>query len=153
MNAPGAQERPAFRSLSSTVIDRLVIVAYGSKPPSDQEWLEYLHLVERQGVTETRHLVSTEGGEPTAAQRGQLTALLAGREVPVAVLSDSTRVRGSVTLLSLLNRRIRAFRLSQLRDAIDYLEIPASRAEVIERTLRRLRREIDGRGHKDAGAR
>jgi hypothetical protein len=138
--------------MASTVVDRLVIVAYGSKPPSDPEWLEYLHLVERQGVAETMHLVSTAGGEPTAAQRAELTALLAGREVPVAVLSDSTRVRGSVALLSLLNRRIRAFRCSRLRDAIDYLEIPASRAEVIERALRGLRGELDGRGSGDAGS-
>jgi hypothetical protein len=141
------------KTMGTAVIDRLVIVAYGSQPPSDHEWLDYLHLVERQGVAETMHLVSTEGGEPTVAQRGQLNALLARREVPVAVISDSNRVRGSVTLLSLLNRRIRAFRCSRLRDAIDYLEIPASRAEVIERTLRRLRSELDGRDREDVGSR
>jgi hypothetical protein len=84
-------------------------------------------------------LVCTDGGGPTAAQGRRLNDLLDGRTVPVAIVSSSARVRGTVTALSWFNRRIKAFSPSALHDAIAYLEIPVSREELIEREVDKLR--------------
>jgi hypothetical protein len=131
-----------MKNMATKVIDRLFLVAYAGEP-TDEEWADYLTLVERHGIDRTMQIVTTEGGEPTSTQRRQLNDLLAGRTVPVAVLSGSARMRGTVMALSWFNRKIRAFPPSGLRDAIAYLEIPASRGDLIERELGELRRELD----------
>ena len=131
------------QSLASAVLDRLVIVVYGAVPPTEHEWRSYLRHLEHQGIDQVAHLVATEGGGPTAAQRRQLAAFL-GRRVLVAVVSDSARVRVSVWLLSWLNPQIKAFPRAQLADALAHLEIPTTRTSLVEDTLRRLRTVMAG---------
>jgi hypothetical protein len=129
-------------AMTFTVIDRLFLVVYGTENPTDEEWNEYLDLVRRHGITRTMQLVVTDGGEPSAPQRRTLNQLLGGYPVPVAVVSGSVRVRGTVTALSWFNRQIRAFPPSALRDAVAYLEIPASRVDLIEREVGKLRLQL-----------
>ena len=131
-----------MKTLAFKVIDRLFLVAYGTESPSDGEWTEYLAEVLGHGIDRTMQIIVTQGGEPTRAQRRELNDLLGGRTVPVAVLSPSARVRGTVTALSWLNKKIRAFPPSAIRDAIAYLEIPASRADLIETELLKLQAEV-----------
>jgi hypothetical protein len=136
-----------MKNMAIKVVDRLFIVVYGATNPTDEEWRDYLDLVERHGIDRTMQLICTDGGGPSSAQRRDLNDRLAGRTVPVAVVSGSARVRGTVTMLSWFNRRIRAFPASGLRDAIAYLEIPASRTDLIEREMERLRQEL-GQGRR-----
>ena len=97
---------------------------------------------EHSDVMTKEMYVFTDRGEPTAPQRRALNDPLGGRTVPVAVVSGSVRVRGTVTALSWFNRKIRAFPPWALGDAIAYLEIPASRTDLIERELHKLRIEL-----------
>lgn len=136
-----------MKNMAITVIDRLFIVVYGAENPTDEEWRDYLDLVERHGIDRTMQLIATDGGGPTAAQRRVLNDILAGRAVPVAVVSESARVRMIVTGLSWFNRRIKAFPETGLRDAIAYLEIPASRTDLIMRAMAKLRHEL-GQGER-----
>jgi hypothetical protein len=131
------------------VIDQLFVVVYGTEDPSDAEWRGYLDLLKRHGIERTRQLIFTDGGEPNATQRHQLNDLLAGRALPVAVISTSPRVRATVEALSWFNGKIRAFPAGRLPDALEYLEVPASRTDLIEREIRRLRSSL---GLDDAGA-
>jgi hypothetical protein len=73
-----------------------------------------------------------------------------GRAVPVAVLSESARVRVTVTALSWLNLRIKVFPPSGLSEALDFLDVPASRGELIAGTLQKLRAELDPEAHQSA---
>jgi len=136
------------RSLASAVLDRLVIVVYGAGPPHGARIAQLLAPRRAPGREQTAHLVATEGGEPTVEQRRQLGALLAGRRVPVAVISDSARVRGSVTLLSWFHRQVKVFPRVQLADALAHLEIPTTRTDLVEDALRRLRTEVAGAGSR-----
>jgi hypothetical protein len=131
-----------MKNMAITVIDRLFIVVYGATNPTDEEWRDYLALVERHGIDRTMQLIATDGGGPTSVQRRVLNEILDGRAVPVAVISGNTRIRGTVTALSWFNRRIKAFPPTGLRDALAYLEIPASRTELIMREMTRLRHEL-----------
>src|SRR5262249_55248530 len=144
---------PVMKTMGVKVIDRLFIVRYGASPLSDREWAAYLALVDQQGVERTAHLVVTDGGGPTAGQRHALNALLAGRVGPVAGVSSSARVRGTVAAISWFNGRIRAFPSSGLREALIYLEVPVSRRGIVEEALRELAQELgerDDRGHEGA---
>jgi hypothetical protein len=136
-----------MKNVGIKIVDRLFIVVYGAADPTDDEWAGYLELVERHGIERTMQLICTDGGEPSSVQRRRLNELLAGRTVPVAVVSGSARVRGTVTALSWFNRKIKAFPPSGLREAIAYLEIPATRTELIEREIIKLRAEL-GQGRR-----
>jgi len=136
-----------MKNVAIKVIDRLFLVVYGTADPSDEEWDAYLGLVKHHGIDRTMQLICTDGGEPSAPQRKVLNEVLGGRTVPVAVVSSSVRVRGTVTALSWFNRKIRAFPPTALREAIAYLEIPASRIDLIERELEKLRLEL-GQGRR-----
>jgi hypothetical protein len=128
-----------MKTLAIRVIDRLFVVVYGTANPTDAEWTEYLQLVDRHGVDRTMQLIFTDGGQPSVEQRLALRELLRGRTVPVAVVSDSLRARGTATALSWFNIKIRAFSPSALPDALAYLEIPASRLVLIEGIVAELR--------------
>jgi len=132
-----------MKNMAIKVIDRLFLVVYGATDPTDEEWSDYLTQVQRHGIDRTMQLIRTDGGEPTSAQRDKLNRLLAGRHVPVAVVTDKARVLLTVTALSWFNRQIRRFPVSGLRDAIAYLEIPASRTELIQREVKRLQEELE----------
>lgn len=131
-----------MKTIAYKVIDRLFLVAYGTEDPTDGEWFGYIEEIKRHGVDRTMQLVCTEGGGPNATQRRYLEEALAGRTVPVAVLSSSVSVRGMVSAMSWVNREIRAFPPAGLLDALAYLEIPASRADLIEREIQKLRHEL-----------
>ena len=136
-----------MKNVAIKVIDRLFLVVYGASNPTDEEWKYYLEVTQQHGIDRTTQLIFTDGGGPTSTQRKYLNDLLAGRTVPVAVVSSSVRVRGTVTALSWFNRKIRAFPPTALREAVAYLEIPASRTDLIARELEQLRREL-GRGRR-----
>lgn len=129
-------------SMGATVIDRMFLVVYGTTGPNDEDWARFLKLVEEQGIVRTMLLVFSEGGEPTPMQRRQLDTLVDGRVIPIAIITTSTRARGTVLALSWCNRKTNAFEPSQVREALTYLEIPVSRQELIETWVRRLRAEI-----------
>lgn len=133
-----------MRNIVFKVIDRLFLVAYGTSDPTKEEWAGYLEEVERHGTDRTMHLVFTNGGGPNAGQRRKLEKLLGGRIVPVAVISDSASVRAMVTAMSWVNGEIRVFPPTGMYDALSYLEIPASRADLIVRELGKLRRLLGG---------
>jgi hypothetical protein len=133
-----------MKSMAHTVVDRTLIYVLGLGPPTDEAWNACLDVVERSRVDWTMHLVWSDGGVPTITQRARLKAIIAGRPVPTAVVSASARVRGTVTALSWFGAPAKAFRPADLRDAIAFLKIPASRTELIMRELARLRAELAG---------
>jgi hypothetical protein len=128
-----------MKNMAFKVIDRLFLVVYGASNPTDEEWKYYLEVTEQHGIDRTTQLIFTDGGGPTSTQRKYLNDLLAGRTVPVAVISGSATIRGVVTALSWFNRKIKAFPPSGLGDALAYLEVPATRAELIDREMNKLR--------------
>jgi len=133
-----------MRNIAYEVIDRLFIVVYGAKDPTDEEWEAYIKLVQRHGIDRTMQLIFTEGGGPTAPQRRYLENILNGRAVPVAVMTSSPAIRVMVTAMSWLNKKIRAFPMTGIADALAYLEIPRSRMELIEREMLKLHRSLGG---------
>lgn len=133
-----------MKNMAFKVIDRLFIVVYGTKDPTNEEWCGYIEDVKRHGIDRTMQLVLTDGGGPTGPQRRYLEEILAGRNVPVAVMSGSSSIRLMVTAMSWVNRDIRCFPRTSLYDALAYLEIPASRAELIHRELEKLRISLNG---------
>jgi hypothetical protein len=119
--------------------ENVILVAHGRNDPTNAEWAAYLALVARLGVEGTKRITWTPWGWPTRAQRRALEQLVAGRSVPMAVVSPSVWVRITVTVLSWFVPRLRAFPPGRLLDALLFLEVPRSRKDRIARELRKLR--------------
>jgi hypothetical protein len=126
------------------VIDRCFLVVYGAAAPTNEEWRAYLQLVTNHGVNRTMQLVYTDGGVPTYAQRRYLYERLAGREVPVAVVTGNAQVRVAVTVMGWFQRGLKVFTPAELEEAAAYLEIPCSRVDLFGCELDKLRRELAG---------
>ncbi len=129
------------RHIAFEVVDRVFLVVY-TGDPTDEEWRDYIQEVKRHGVDRTMQLIVTDGGGPSLRQRYLCLDLLAGPPVPVAVISGSVAVRVLVMVMSCFNRRLKVFPPSDLCGALDHLEIPGSRVELIERHIAALRQQL-----------
>jgi hypothetical protein len=72
-----------------------------------------------------RVMVLENGGGPAPSQQLRLTQAIAARSMPlpVAVVSDSTRVRFIASTLALFTKRIRTFRLAEVDQALAFLDL------------------------------
>jgi hypothetical protein len=132
-----------MKRIAYRAIDDLFIVAYGILDPTADEWLRYLDEVGKHGFERTKQLIYTAGGGPNSAQRKLLNDRLDGRQVPVAVMSDSTAIRGVCTALSWFNRAVKAFQPTEFAAALRHLSIPESLAPSIEQEMTSLRAEVE----------
>jgi hypothetical protein len=124
----------------------VVVVVHGAQAPMDGEWEAFVDVVrERLAQDPTAFLVVTSGGAPNARQRRSLTEALAGRAVPVAVVTDMALLRGIVTAFGWFNRGIRGFALRNgagTQEALRYLRIEGFLAARILLETREMQREV-----------
>jgi hypothetical protein len=122
------------------------VVVRGPEDPTDVEFEWYLATIEnalKEGMP-PRCLVLTEGGAPSAEQRGELARRLSIVEgaVKVAVLASSTHPRGVAAAVASTQRGYRVFEPEDLPEALAYLGIrPGAEAE-IRATLDRLHANV-----------
>nr|WP_206607121.1 hypothetical protein [Sandaracinus sp.] len=124
------------------LVENVMLLVHTNRPPSDEEWGEYVEAVDAQGAAPLAQLVHTQGGSPNAKQRGAFTKMLAGRTVPVAVLNDSALVRGAVTAIAWFNPSLRAFKSADIDAALQYLGVPESRWSTLKNDLEDLRASV-----------
>jgi len=90
-------------------------------------------------------LVWTEGGGPNVMQRKRVVKALncrSNESPPAAILSDSMWVRGVITAFKWLGTSIRAFRPTELNEAMVYLGLPPASRDQIEEALARLKSSV-----------
>lgn len=127
---------------------RFFILLHTEAAPSDAEWTAFVTATEvaaRQAgkdFSQLRQLVITDGGGPSSTQRKQANAMLGGSTIRVAVVSQSTAIRGVVTALSWFNSLIKAFNPDELKEALSYLEVPEGADDKVMRDIRTLREQL-----------
>jgi hypothetical protein len=118
-------------AMDARYLDGIILEAHSSHPPSEAEWAEFLGLCAAQLSTVRGCLVVTDGGSPSAQQRGALMKLIKGRTLPTAVVTPSLLSRGAVTALSWLGHAIRAFAPNELNAALDFVRVTDRRAALL----------------------
>jgi hypothetical protein len=101
----------------------------------------FLESLNRCGTSGTMQLVASEGGEPSENQRARLFALVGGL-VPVAVLSDGRRYRALVNKKRWFHVPTKAFKMSEVTAALDWLKVPTSQHAQIKVELRQAWRDL-----------
>ena len=121
------------------------VCVHGAKAPLDKEWHAYVDDLAVNGKGLKGILVYTAGGGPNAAQRKYLAELWTrrGSELPVALMSPSTVVRGMVTALNwVLPKPIRTFNPDHPDEAVRFLKLDAAESRAALATLDEFRAKL-----------
>jgi hypothetical protein len=136
-----------MQTLAWRQVSNVLVTFETSINPSDPEWDTFLDAVETAFAKPRVDglLVYTMGGGPSGSQRkrgAQMIERVDGTP-RIAVVDVSALNRGIIAAFNFIIRTpIKPFRPSALRDALDYLQIPAAdRTETID-TLRILAAEF-----------
>jgi hypothetical protein len=121
----------------------VVVVVQNATAPTDAEWDGYCaHIAAGLRVTNASGLAITDGGGPSASQRGKVNDLLAGRQVRSAVVSDSRVIRGIVTALAWFNRETAAFSPATIDKALAFAGVSGGRARGVWELVVKLNAKI-----------
>jgi hypothetical protein len=103
--------------------EQLLLVWQGCDAIPEAEWTAMVETLRAMREGEIKILVVTHGGAPSPSQQLAVAKLHATRSVTVAVLSDSTGVRFVASAMALFIKRLRTYRLSEMRSAQDFLQL------------------------------
>jgi len=131
-----------MKTVAYTLMGNLFISVHGKLNVSEGEFPQVLQVFRRLEYSMVRMLVITDGGGPTPVQRKEMNSALSGREMPTAVMSNDIVIRGTVTALSWFNKKIRSFPLSELDEALEYLDVSSTKFEAIQHEVESLRAEL-----------
>ena len=110
--------------------EQCVLVAFGSRPPDDDEWKGYTEFLRNLNGIIGRALIMSRGGTLESHRRKEVDAILDARwkrDRRLAVVTNSTVARGVVKALSLIDPTYRAFAPADMDAALTYLEIHRAR--------------------------
>lgn len=102
-----------------------LIIVHNSKAPTNEEWFAW---VKRMTNRDYRNvLVYSEGGGPTASQRGETKEFWKTQNFfpKFSVVTESTAVRGILTALVWLGveKTLRPFPPSAMAEALEWIEV------------------------------
>ena len=130
------------KSAAYRFVDDLMVVRHGAQTPPDDEWQD---LLAAMGAHEplTRILVWSPAAAISSRQRAQVGAVTTRRKLRVAVVSDSTVVRGAATAVGwLTGKLVRGFSVDNVDGAATFLELDGDiRRRAIE-ALEQLHQEV-----------
>lgn len=125
-------------------VNDVLILREAKGPPSDAEWDHCLELLvqDPHRIDQVKVLVVTDGGGPTPDQRKRLQQALDGARIPIAVVTNSMRVRFIVSSVALLTSRIQSFNMDEMGDAYAHLGLGASTEHRVNKCLAEMVEEL-----------
>ncbi len=133
-----------MKNLVFQKLGSLLVAVYNESQPTGEDHRKALEVFRTLDLERVRFLGVTRGGAPTASQRKDLTDILNGRELMAAIVTDVRMVRGVVSALSWFNQRVRAFSMSEMDEAFNYLSIAPHDFEHVHGMIARLDAEVSG---------
>jgi hypothetical protein len=124
-------------NLVTRSIEWMLILVENTETPTDAEWDECLFLLAsyRPNFAKVKVLVLTDGGGPTPAQRGRLSAVSEGQALRSAVVSDSMKVRFIVSSVALFLPELSSFRRIEIQDAYAHLRMDARERATAQKAI------------------
>lgn len=123
--------------------DRLYLAVLHGSSPTDEEWNHWIALGQKRAGRDKRVLVEASGGGPTAKQRKAMLATDKAKDVRIAIMTESTFVRGIVTALTWFGVSLRAFPLNSSEVAAQFLELTAEELGAALEMLPQLRAQAE----------
>lgn len=131
--------------LAYKFIDNLLVMAQGSGSPSDDEVTAMVEDLKGRDIDALRAIALSQGGGPSMAQRKRLTEIIGGRSMRFAIVSDAVKTRIIGTALGLFSAGVRSFPLAEIDKALEHLELPKERWEMVRGEMQGLLDQIERR--------
>jgi hypothetical protein len=122
-----------------------LLICQNGNTPTDDEWKECLEMLTRLKSAERSPgvLVFTDGGGPSAGQREALKRTLGGEPLPVAVVSDSLKMRFISAAVALINRDQKGFGKQELTQAYAHIGLAPTDGPSIEKAIGEMNAQLD----------
>ncbi|MFT3769885.1 MAG: hypothetical protein QM820_31020 [Minicystis sp.] len=135
-----------MKNVAYTQVGSVVICYYNADAPTDRDHRESIEFFRTLDFKYVKVLAITEGGSPSTIQRKEFNEALKGHEIPLAVVTDSRLVRGTLTAYGWFNRNIRAFSWADFLDALTYLKVQEKNYEKFLGEVQKLQDQVRGKG-------
>lgn len=133
----------SISSCAMRFVGSYFVCVHSNLAPTNTEWAEVLRVLRNHpDLGSLRILVYTDGGAPNAAQRSDLSSLLANRNIPIAVITTSVIARAAGTALTWLNPGFRVFPPTEFDKALDHLGATGMDKRTLRDSVEELRREL-----------
>lgn len=126
-------------------VGNVLVAVHTAAPPDDQEWEAYVQFGKKLPPTCRRTLVISKGGGPNAKQRKYANdEFLNHVTLTVAVVNDSTMVRGIVTAMGWFNSLIKPFPNTDqgIQDALKYLNVQGKDVGLVVTEVQKMKAEL-----------
>ena len=114
-----------MKTIAHGITDGCLILAHGEEPPTDEEWEQYVEALARycDEYATLRVLVVSAGGAPTPGQRAVMDKRVKRHmhRAKIALMTQSTFVRGVLKAFSLFSPAYRGFDLKDFDGALAHL--------------------------------
>lgn len=134
-----------MKNVAYKQIGSVVICYYNADAPTPQDHQESIEFFRKLDFRYVRVLAISEGGSPSAIQRKEFNDALEGHEIPLAVVTDSMFVRGTLTAYSWFNRNVKAFPVTGIDSALRYLKVPETQHEKFFKEVSSLQQQVRDR--------
>ncbi len=122
---------------------RLCVTVHTAAVPSEPDWDRYMAGVDAYlPLSDQRVLVVSAGGGPNGKQRKMMIRALDGAVVPVAILTNSTLMRGAGIAISWFNPSLKVLGPHSLQAAFDYLGLTTWERTESEITIAEMQRDL-----------
>ena len=133
-----------MKNVAFKLVGYTCICYYNAFAPTEHDHRDSIQFFRKLDFDRIKLLAITEGGAPSTMQRKDFNDALRGHQPPLALLTDSSLVRGAITAYSWFNKNIRAFPRANLADALSYLGVPELQYGKMEREVNGLREQVSG---------
>jgi hypothetical protein len=124
---------PAVETLRFDIIDHVMLIVHADVPPAPADWTRMM-LVRNATTSGVRGclVIAPPRATISSSQRSEVVSFTkTGR---IAVLTESALVRGIAAAVGLLGVQVKAFPITEVEPALDYLRLASGRhAEVLRR--------------------
>ena len=128
----------SMATMEMVSVGRTVVLAHAPGAILDSDWSSFLSRMQQRDYDGL--LVWAPKAAPNSRQRRSVIQAWDGQLPQVGVLTDSTTVKGVISVLSaLLDNRIRGFEPARLDTALDHIRTPAALQAEVTATVARLR--------------
>jgi len=132
-------------SLRFDIVDHVLLIVHADVPPSDADWARLI-VVRNANRDKLRGnlVLAPPRANINPSQRADVAQFMKETGASIAVVTDSALIRGVARAVGFLGVKVRAFAPAELKSALEFLSVPASRNAEFTRRIEIMKAQLGG---------
>ena len=130
-------------SLRFDIVGHVLLIVHADMPPDPSDWSRMITV--RNANRDKLHgnlVIAPPRASINAAQRADVSSFMKETGTSIAVVTDSALIRGVARAVGFLGVQVRAFAPTEMASALNYLVVPPSRHEDMQRRIAALKAQL-----------